>query len=1085
MIERLFRVFAYGWLLIAGFNQAKAQNTTTLFIENKGQWAESVKFAAEIPGGMVYVENTTLTYSFDDPQQIVSSTPHSHMKFDSPTNKPINKYAIKIEFLAANQTPDFHPSAMSTTRSNYFFGSNEANWITGVKGYKKLLIKNLYDGIDLEISSHAHHLKYDLKLAPGTNPACVQMFYDGATSLTIDNKSLQIGTPFQTMTERIPASYAFCDDVTRDLTTHYRLQGDVVSFEVGPVDKDESLVLDPLLVFSTYSGSVADNWGNTATFDDAGNGYAGGMTNAFRGGQYLGEFPATSGAYQTQSGGGWDVAILKYDSAGHNLLYATYLGGSGTEVPQSLLVNKEGELLILGLTGSADFPVTANAFDTTFNGGTNYQLLGGVNFSQGSDLFVAKLSADGSQLLASTYLGGTANDGYLPDADMLARNYGDESRGDINFNTNGDIIIASRTESVDFPMSHGYDITYSGGSTDGLVANLSSDLSKLNWSTYLGGSGSDVVLSLKLDRQDNIFVAGGTTSNDFPTTSGVYKPLYAGNADGWVAHLYATGDSLIASSYIGTTEYDQVFFMDLDANEDVFVSGQTTGNYLHTSGTYNSGHTGQFIHKLDNNLTTTRFSTTVNPPGRTIPAISLTAFLVNECDNIYLSGWGSPNAAFTNGYANNFTLGTMGLPVTQDAYQRNTDGSSFYLMVLSGDASELLYATHLGDSRSLVHVDGGTSRFDKHGIVYHSVCASCFGDSSFPTTEGAYSMVNGSSGCNNALFKFDLASLRARIQTNNLTLDDPGLKGGCLPLDVVFENQSTGGEIYEWDFGDGSVISVASTDTIVHHYTSIGTFQVKLRAFDPNTCISEDFAYTSIIVSDPGFSMGTNSDICSGSSAQLTATGGTTYSWSPVVGLSNPSLANPVASPSDTTTYKVHIINNSGCDYEDSVTVNVIPEIIPDVIIEQSNLCQGQREIYVINNSLNVSNVSWSLGDGTIMDEWAPSHTYTKDGQYQIIGTMQHYQCTKEFIENIDIQKLNVPNVITRNEDGFNDVLKITSVEPVNLKIYTRWGTLVYQQQNYQNDWQGKGLHTGIYYYEVKLKSNEVCSGWIQLIDGN
>lgn len=192
---------------------------------------------------------------------------------------------------------------------------------------------------------------------------------------------------------------------------------------MGDYDPTLTLVIDPTVVFSSYSGSTADNWGYTATYDSHGNLYGGGI------GDDIG-YPVSLGAYQVDFSGIWDVTISKFDASGSFLHYATYLGGSNVDVPHSLYVNDNDELYIFGTTGSSDFPVTANAYDTTFNGGSNISIPAG-SFSNGSDIFIAKLSADGTQLPASTFIGGSGNDGVNTAASGLRKNYADEHRGEI------------------------------------------------------------------------------------------------------------------------------------------------------------------------------------------------------------------------------------------------------------------------------------------------------------------------------------------------------------------------------------------------------------------------------------------------------------------------------------------------------------------------------------------------------------------------------------------------------------------------------------------------------------------------------
>src|SRR5690606_23183125 len=242
------------------------------------------------------------------------------------------------------------------------------------------------------------------------------------------------------------------------------------------------------------------------------------------------------------------------------------------------------------------------------------------------------------------------------------------------------------------------------------------------------------------------------------------------------------------------------------------------GQFPVTPGVYHNPNSGQFIQKFSHTLDALIFST-VFGAGRGVPDISPTAFLVSECNNLYVAGWGGR----INAELNYWNSGTSGMTTTPDAFQSTTSGSDFYFLVLTDDARERLYATFFGGSQSVTHVDGGTSRFDKNGIVYHSVCAGCSAynlagraTSDFPSTPGAWSEVNRSINCNNAAFKFDLSTLKARIRTNSEKRDAPGLKVVCLPEPLGFENLSTGGQTFHWDFGDGETAVRTDTAFVTH-----------------------------------------------------------------------------------------------------------------------------------------------------------------------------------------------------------------------------------------------------------------------------
>ncbi|HRN38174.1 MAG TPA: hypothetical protein PLL18_14810, partial [Flavobacteriales bacterium] len=225
--------------------------------------------------------------------------------------------------------------------------------------------------------------------------------------------------------------------------------------QLGTYDAAHELVIDPALSFSSYSGSTADNFGYTASFDSRGFLYSG--SSAFGQG-----YPITTGAYDvTWNGGtgnqnvGTDIALTKWDTTGSFLIWSTYLGGSGDDLPHSLIVNDADELIVLGTTGSPNFPTTPSAFQSAFAGGTTFTPQGiGTRYPLGTDMVLSRLSADGGQLLASTYVGGSGNDG-INNATGLHFNYADDMRGEVELTPAGNILVASCTQSSDFPATPG------------------------------------------------------------------------------------------------------------------------------------------------------------------------------------------------------------------------------------------------------------------------------------------------------------------------------------------------------------------------------------------------------------------------------------------------------------------------------------------------------------------------------------------------------------------------------------------------------------------------------------------------------
>jgi hypothetical protein len=1074
------------------------------YVENKNQWPAGFRFGADFPNTRVFLKDASLYFvqyrrTIDDgksPKSLQTTVNESHVHGAG----ELATATFELMFVDALR-PSIHASEKKKTIYNYYHGNDPSGWGQGARAFGEVIYEGMYDGIDLRVYSEGDRMKYDWIISPCSDPRKIRFAYKGIEHLDLVDENLVIKSKLGEVVETKPFAYQAVNGERRTVPASFEIDNGEVTF-IFPqgYDSNYELVIDPFLIFSSYSGSTLDNWGNAATPDSHGNLYSGGMVSGIAG---EAGFPTTPGSFDvTHSGGTWDVGILKYDSVGANVLYVTYLGGNGVETPQSLVVNGNDELLILGATSSTNFPRTVPG---VFKTGTTIDPLNGVNYDGGTDLFIARLSIDGRQLLASTYLGGQANDGinfvsgFMGTTNKvespLSKNYGDQLRGDIVTDADGFVYIASNTRSADFPVVNTDPAAqYHGGTHDAVVAKLTPALVPV-WTRLMGGDSTDIALSIKIAASGNIFVAGGTASTNLDGMNGLIKTA-PGRIDGWIAELSPGGDQIINSTYVGTTSYDQVYFIDLATNGDVLAYGQTQGAYPVTPGVYSNPNAGQFLHRFKPDLKSSVFSTTFGKGNRT-PDISPTAFLVNACDNIYMAGWGgSTNSTFAGGVQRNYVGGnTSGMPFTKDAWQSITLGNDFYFMVLSGDATQLIYATFLGGAASSTHVDGGTSRFDKRGIVYHAVCAGCGGrPNDFPSFNVPEERSqNRSSNCNNAAFKFDLSSLRAGIQTNNVLLTNPGYNRICLPNAIVFENTSIGGEIFEWNFGDGPTETFIDKDSIRHRYKNPGRYTVKLKAIDRSTCIGEDSTTTVVDVFLPDMHAGPDQNICTGSSTHLTASGGTLYAWKTVDNSFTSALNEPLIAPVDTTNYYVTMTDINGCVRKDTVKVNVVPVINLAFEYERYYDCYTKPYVKVKNLSelKDGETTAFHFGDGNSTEENEATYSYEHDGIYTISlrGTKEF--CVYQVSEEVRAVTLRIPNVITPGEeDGLNDAFRIVYGSPpvpkddldIGLKIMDRWGVRVYESSDYRDDWKGADIEGGVYYYEIEIRGEAQCKGWIHLI---
>lgn len=984
-------------LLLAAFvAEARPQRDTigigtqVLFTENAGQWDSRVKLEAQLHNAALFLEDGGIVVALREP-----------MAHPAPQDKPLHYHAYRMSFDGATAQPT--GESRQPGYSNYYLGNNAGQWRSHVPSYAIARYSGVFPHIDLEIYTASAALKYNWVVHPGGDPRQAVLVYEGTDGVEVTaNGDLRVRTSLRDVIELRPYAFQTTGKKEMEVASRWRVKrnGDSyrVTIEVDDYDKSKDLVIDPTLIFSTYTGSTADNWGTTAAYDSYKNVYTAGLVFGIG-------YPVSIGAYDENSNGNADIGIFKFDSTGTQRLWATYLGGSAADMPHSMFVNMFDELLVFGTTGSNNFPVTAGAYQTSHGGGQSifYEGSSTINFAEGSDIFISRLSADGSNLGASTYIGGSGNDGLnyrhhfnssysiiMSGNDSLYYNYGDGARGEIITDDLGNVYVGSTTMSNDFPTTAGSPQQHFSYGQEGVVFKLDYNLRNMLWSTYLGGAGDDAVYSIDVDSNYNLLVCGGTTSENFPTTAGAFKTSYqGGSADGFVSKLSADGSRIMASTYVGSPHYDQLYFVRCGRKDDVFVFGQTKATG--TSMIYNAGYSvpgsGMLIMRLQPDLSARQWSTVFGTAGRV--NLSPTAFTADICNRVYAAGWGRDFVNY-NGVQWH-TLGTTGMETSADAYQDSTDGQDFYIISLDANASNMVYATFFGELHQSGgsnygggdHVDGGTSRFDRLATLCQSVCASCAGTQGFPTTANAWSDSNHASNCNKALFRFNVA-----VDYPVAEFIPPAT--ACAPYTVSFHNTGRGVN-YHWDFGDGTT-STAINPT--HTYLTPGLYTVRLIAYMPGGCSESDTSQHTILVLDPQGFTHTPLVGCGGrTQIGLPPTLGATYMWTgdPV---SDPTVSNPWVSQSG-----IYVLHTSaaGCTQIDTFYVQHY-DLVDEYTVEPVHCRDSANGAIVLHlgNEIMPDSVTYSITPNAAsqFDGSTITFNHLSAGTYHVV--VSGYSCIYE-----------------------------------------------------------------------------------------
>jgi len=632
-----------------------------MFIENVGQFADGARFQMRCDAGTVWLADDALWLSLVDTSETGS---------DEPLLRGAN---VKLSFVGASPGVRLEPSDRLDTTVSYFIGNDPSGWHADVPVWGGVRYVGLYPGVDLEVTGEGGRWSWSLVGQDGI-PLDLEAFPVGEDEIRLGSGDIRLRAEGADTLDLDESGWLYVATAAGEVAIPSLSSSNLLSVSDNPSE----------LLYSTFlGGSDLDQDAHIAV-DSNGVAYITGSTVSD-------DFPTSPGAYDdTGFPWDWDAFVVKLDTSGANLVYATYLGGDHVEIPGGIAVDVDGSAYVTGRTMADDFPTTLGAYDRTHNGG--------------NDVFVAKLNAAGSQLMYSTFIGGSDWDDGLG----------------IVLDSNRAAFIVGKTTSSDFPASSGaFDTSYNGGTDKGdcFVFKLSAAGSRRVYATYLGGSDDEEGMSIAVTSNGVACIAGNTKSNDFPTTSGALDTELGGPEDGFLVKLNAAGSQQVYATYLGGTNYDEAQDIAIGDGDVVYVVGTTYSlDFPVTEGAYDNslvGGTDAYIAKLNSAGSALSYATylggSATERGR--------AICVDNGGAVYIAG----------------DTSSSDFPATAGSYNASHNGWTWdaFAAKLDATGSFLSYATYLGgeadDHGYSIALDGSSNVY----IAGHTE------SSDFPTTSGA------------------------------------------------------------------------------------------------------------------------------------------------------------------------------------------------------------------------------------------------------------------------------------------------------------------------------------------------------------
>jgi len=662
------------------------------FEANRGQTAGPVQFLARGQGYTLWLTPTEAVLTF---------ARHGRSSTSAAATEQAHAPVVRMTLLGAHPAPHVTGMEALPGKVHYLRGRDSAQWQTQVPTFAKVRYEGVYPGIDLLYYGTHGQFEFDFVVAPGADPTRIQLGLQGADRVDVDAQGdLRLGIGGGELRLHQPRIYQDGDRGTRVITGRYvvlpppadmgpRAGVHHVGIRVDAYDPTKPLIIDPVLSYATYLGGGADDAGRGIAVDATGAVYLVGETRSA-------DFPSSPEAVQPELRGARDVFVAKLTPDGTALVYATYLGGTADDLGRGIAVDAAGAAYIIGETASADFPTTPGAIQATFGGGTE-------------DAFVAKLAPDGAALAYATYLGGSGFD----DGRAIA------------VDTTGAAYVTG-SASAGFPTTAGAVQPTLHGLRDAFVAKLTPDGTALVYGTYMGGGGAEWGSGITIDVTGAAYIAGETTSADFPVTPGVLQPTYGGGTDAFVTKLAPDGAALVYATYLGGSQFDSGVGIAIDATGAAYVTGTTgffgaTNNFPTTPGAAQptfGGVQDAFVAKL-------------TPDGTAL--VYATYLGGSRSDGGQGIAIDPAGAAYVMGITD-----STDFPTTPDAIQPTSGGQAdSFLLTLTPDGAAFFFSTYLGGSGADLGqgISGNTMALDTAGAVYVT-----WGTNSpdFPTTPGAF-----------------------------------------------------------------------------------------------------------------------------------------------------------------------------------------------------------------------------------------------------------------------------------------------------------------------------------------------------------